>query len=393
MSSSWTRRRRSRRDARLHRTTAAGRHHGRQRQGSLLGSPRPAVELRRIAETLSARAEVVGDTRRRDHGSRVRHARRQPGALFFCVRGARVDGHELADRRDRCAAPRRSSSSGPSRRGCRSSWSRIRAVRWPRPRSSSSSTRPTSSRSPASPARTARRRPRSSSTRSSTPRAAGRGCSGRSSAASAASAGRRCARRPRRSTCSALFREMLDAGDRSCAMEATSHGSELGRLDGDPLRRRSSFTNLTQDHLDFHGTMEALLRGQAPALRAGAAARGDQRRRRVGAQARGGQARRADLRLRRRRGDPPRGARRDRPQAPGPLQRRERARGDGELPCCSGSTTTRSRAGSRRSTACPGASRRVDEGQPFTVLVDYAHTPDSLENVLTHRARADARAG
>src|SRR5262249_60880040 len=28
-----------------------------------------------------------------------------------------------------------------------------------------------------------------------------------------------------------LFREMLDAGDRSCALEATSHGSALGRLD------------------------------------------------------------------------------------------------------------------------------------------------------------------
>src|SRR5207344_87158 len=51
------------------------------------------------------------------------------------------------------------------------------------------------------------------------------------------------------------FREMLDVGDRSCAMEATSHGSELGRLD----RVRFSvlvFTNLSQDHLDFHGTME-----------------------------------------------------------------------------------------------------------------------------------------
>src|ERR671937_2136225 len=51
------------------------------------------------------------------------------------------------------------------------------------------------------------------------------------------------------------FREMLDRGDRSCAMEATSHGSELRRLD----RVRFSalvFTNLSQDHLDFHGTME-----------------------------------------------------------------------------------------------------------------------------------------
>src|SRR6476619_2023559 len=52
------------------------------------------------------------------------------------------------------------------------------------------------------------------------------------------------------------FREMLDAGDRSAAVEATSHGSALGRLD----RVRFSalvFTNLTQDHLDFHGTLDA----------------------------------------------------------------------------------------------------------------------------------------
>lgn len=30
----------------------------------------------------------------------------------------------------------------------------------------------------------------------------------------------------------------------------------------------------------------------------------------------------------------------------------------------------------------PGRLRRVDQGQPFTVLVDYAHTPDSLEKIL-----------
>src|SRR5437588_6050111 len=51
------------------------------------------------------------------------------------------------------------------------------------------------------------------------------------------------------------FREMLDAGDRSCAIEASSHASDLHRLD----RVRFAvlvFTNLSQDHLDFHGDME-----------------------------------------------------------------------------------------------------------------------------------------
>jgi UDP-N-acetylmuramoyl-L-alanyl-D-glutamate--2,6-diaminopimelate ligase len=52
-----------------------------------------------------------------------------------------------------------------------------------------------------------------------------------------------------------LFREMLAAGDRSVAIEASSHGSALRRLD----RVRFgvlAFTNLSQDHLDLHGTMD-----------------------------------------------------------------------------------------------------------------------------------------
>src|SRR5438094_9791967 len=51
------------------------------------------------------------------------------------------------------------------------------------------------------------------------------------------------------------FREMLEAGGRSCALEATSHGSALGRLRGARFAALA-FTNLGQEHLDFHGTLE-----------------------------------------------------------------------------------------------------------------------------------------
>jgi UDP-N-acetylmuramoyl-L-alanyl-D-glutamate--2,6-diaminopimelate ligase len=48
---------------------------------------------------------------------------------------------------------------------------------------------------------------------------------------------------------------MLDGGEHACAMEVSSHALELGRTEG--VRFAAGiFTNLTQDHLDFHGTME-----------------------------------------------------------------------------------------------------------------------------------------
>jgi UDP-N-acetylmuramoyl-L-alanyl-D-glutamate--2,6-diaminopimelate ligase len=54
----------------------------------------------------------------------------------------------------------------------------------------------------------------------------------------------------------ATFREMLDAGDRACAMEVSSHALELRRADGIHFAV-AAFTNLSQDHLDFHPDMEA----------------------------------------------------------------------------------------------------------------------------------------
>lgn len=52
-----------------------------------------------------------------------------------------------------------------------------------------------------------------------------------------------------------LFRAMVDAGAKSAAMEVASHALALGRTEG-CLFDVGVFTNLTQDHLDFHGTMD-----------------------------------------------------------------------------------------------------------------------------------------
>ncbi len=53
----------------------------------------------------------------------------------------------------------------------------------------------------------------------------------------------------------ALFAVMLEAGVDTCTMEVSSHALTLHRVDG--VRYDvAAFTNLSQDHLDFHGSME-----------------------------------------------------------------------------------------------------------------------------------------
>jgi UDP-N-acetylmuramoyl-L-alanyl-D-glutamate--2,6-diaminopimelate ligase len=53
----------------------------------------------------------------------------------------------------------------------------------------------------------------------------------------------------------AAFAEMVAGGDRACAMEVSSHALELHRADAIHWAV-AIFTNLSQDHLDFHPTME-----------------------------------------------------------------------------------------------------------------------------------------
>ncbi|SDZ09939.1 UDP-N-acetylmuramoyl-L-alanyl-D-glutamate--2,6-diaminopimelate ligase [Delftia lacustris] len=52
------------------------------------------------------------------------------------------------------------------------------------------------------------------------------------------------------------FREYADAGLAACAIEASSIGIVEHRLDGTRIRV-AMFTNFTQDHLDYHGSMQA----------------------------------------------------------------------------------------------------------------------------------------
>jgi UDP-N-acetylmuramoyl-L-alanyl-D-glutamate--2,6-diaminopimelate ligase len=71
------------------------------------------------------------------------------------------------------------------------------------------------------------------------------------------------------------LREMCDAGVDAAVMEVSSHGLELGRVDGCAFAV-AAFTNLTQDHLDFHGDMDTYRRSKTRLfdqhLAAGAAA-------------------------------------------------------------------------------------------------------------------------
>jgi UDP-N-acetylmuramoyl-L-alanyl-D-glutamate--2,6-diaminopimelate ligase len=52
-----------------------------------------------------------------------------------------------------------------------------------------------------------------------------------------------------------FMRQMVDAGCRACVMEVSSHALALHRVDGIAFAA-GVFTNLTRDHLDFHGDME-----------------------------------------------------------------------------------------------------------------------------------------
>jgi UDP-N-acetylmuramoyl-L-alanyl-D-glutamate--2,6-diaminopimelate ligase len=169
-----------------------------------------------------------------------------------------------------------------------------------------------------------------------------------------------------------LLREMVDAGNGACAMEATSHASAQGRLDGVRFAVLV-FTNLAHDHLDFHGSMESYFEAK----------------RRLFAQAEHAVLNVGNVWGRRLAADLDNAitfdAAVDSLDADLKLRGRfnvENALGAAAAARALGIGEEAIREGIEAVQGVPGRFELVDEGQPFTVVVDYSHKPASLERVL-----------
>jgi UDP-N-acetylmuramoyl-L-alanyl-D-glutamate--2,6-diaminopimelate ligase len=189
------------------------------------------------------------------------------------------------------------------------------------------------------------------------------------------------------------FRQMLDGGDEACAMEVSSHAMTLHRADAIHFEV-AIFTNLTQDHLDFHADMEDYFLAKRKLFEMGPktaivnvddpygrrlaeefecvtfsaeGASADYSARDVSFDAGGARFGVGEMDLR--------------TGLPGHFNVAN-ALGAFAAAEAMGVGAEIAAAGLARAARVPGRFEPIDEGQGFSVLVDYAHTPDSLENVL-----------
>ncbi len=217
---------------------------------------------------------------------------------------------------------------------------------------------------------------------------------------------------PEASDLQALLARMRDAGARTVAMEVSSHALHQHRVDGVQFAA-VCFTNLSHEHLDYHGTLDEYFEAKASLFtraRTGAAAinvddpRGadlaaraasdgiDVWRYAIDGTVEGAVKGVVDLGAT----DVVFGARATRATI---VDRRSGDDADVELSlvgsfnlanALGAAATARAAgysfdavvAGLAAPLVVPGRMERVDAGQPFAVLVDYAHTPDALTRVL-----------
>ena len=211
----------------------------------------------------------------------------------------------------------------------------------------------------------------------------------------------------------ATFARMLAAGDRACVMEVSSHALDLHRTAAIEFDC-AVFTNLTQDHLDFHGTLDDYYAakqklflpadGRPPTT--AVVNIDDEWGRRLAGEIDDGVVtfavdRDADYRARGVRYDSA-GSSFECATAAGAVEVRVPLPGlfnvYNSLAAIAASVALGvpldvAAAALQTATRVPGRFEPIEEGQGFGVLVDYAHTPDSLENVLVSARELLEQAG
>lgn len=198
-----------------------------------------------------------------------------------------------------------------------------------------------------------------------------------------------------------LLARMRDNGCEACVMEVSSHALDQGRVGGVEFRG-AAFTNLTGDHLDYHKTMEnygaakaklfeglgegsvavvngndswseRMIRGcRGRVVRFGLGSRGDYRAEEIVSSPGGSRFMLIT----------PRGRALVTMELIGLHNVANALTAAGLTGEACGLSAEEIAVGLASASGAPGRLQAVRCGQPFAVLVDYAHTDDALENVL-----------
>lgn len=197
-----------------------------------------------------------------------------------------------------------------------------------------------------------------------------------------------------------LLAQMVDHQVTHVAMEVSSHALALGRVSGVHFAV-VGFTNLSQDHLDFHGDMESYYQAKAslftsqfadnaviniddaygrrlledvsiPALALSSRGQADWYASNVLTHARGSSAQITD----------PYGRSYDLALAIPGRYNVDNALMAIAMVSATGADTAAAVRGVAALTGVPGRMERVDTGETCTVIVDYAHTPDAVASLL-----------
>ena len=196
-----------------------------------------------------------------------------------------------------------------------------------------------------------------------------------------------------------FLKEMTDGGCAAAVMEVTSHGLALDRVRGIAFDT-AVFTNFSRDHLDFHGSLESYLAAKKllfdnlnPDALAVVNADDEATDRLLSDCAAGvvtyGRSPNADVRIENAATDG-RGTRLELETPWGSVHLALALQGRFHQMNAAAATAAglamdvdaETIAAAVRDLQAPGRFESIQEGQRFGVIVDYAHTPDALENVL-----------